>query len=607
MFLKLFLSTVLFSIAILTSAQQTTQEQLAIQYYQNGQYKKAAEIFEVLYNERPNTYYYNYYINSLIGAQDFETAERFIRRQMRQQRDNIRLHIDLGYIYQSLGDTRRARRTFDNVLNDLPANERVIRDAANGFLMRRENEYAAQAYVKGRNLLRNDGLFAYELANIYDRKHDYEKMVNEYLNLLESNPSAHQHNVQNRLQHTLSRDPDGKKSKALRVELLRRIQKSPSKTHYSEMLLWHSIQERDFETAFVQARALDRRLREDGERLYNLGNLALSNSAYEVAARSYEYVIDKGDNSYYYVDARVKLLHTRYKQIMSDYHFSTEDLLAIEQRYVELLEEYGKNPRTIPLIKDLSHIRAFYLDKSREAIELLEEVVGMHNIPPRLIAEAKIMLADILLLNGDVWDATLLYSQVEKEFKNEPIGHEAKFKNARLSFYINEFSWAKAQLDVLKASTSKLIANDALALSLLISDNIGPDSSYVPLSIYARAELLSFQNQDKQALALLDSLEKAFSYHLIVDNILYKKADIFTKMQKFAAADSLYERLVTFFPQSVLADDALFKRAQLYENVLKDAAKAMNLYQDILLQYPGSLHTVEARRRFRMLRGDFVN
>ncbi len=604
---RIFLTISILTLTVTLLFAQNTREQLAIQYYQNGQFEEAASIFESLYQQRPTAYYYNYYINSLIGAQDFETAERFLRRRIRQERDNVRLKIDLGFIYQNLGDARRAQRQYDDVLNNLPANERAVRDAANGFIMRRENEYAIQTYIKGRHILRNENLFRYELANIYDRIHDHEKMVNEYLELLASNPQTHMRNVQNRLQHSLSRDPDGNKSEALRIALLKRVQRNPSATYYAEMLLWHSVQQRDFKTAFTQARALDRRHREDGKRVYDLGNLALSNNAYDVAADCFTYVLEKGEDNYYYLNARVKLLHTRYSQIINNYDFTIEDLRQIEVKYEDMLEAYGVNHRTVPLIKDLAHIRAFYLDKGKEAIDLLNTLVDMPQIPEGLAAEAKILLGDILLLNGDVWDATLIYSQVEKDLKHEPVGHEAKFKNARLSFYINEFDWAKAQLDVLKASTSKLIANDALALSLLISDNIAEDNSYDPLSMYARAELLAFQNKHYEALDLLDSIERRYFYHVIMDNVLFKKAEIFKNIQNHKAADSLYKRIVDYYPKSVLADDALFLRAQLYENIFEDKEKAMQLYQSILTKFPGSLHVVDARRRFRILRGDIVN
>jgi len=279
----------------------------------------------------------------------------------------------------------------------------------------------------------------------------------------------------------------------------------------------------------------------------------------------------------------------------------------MKQDYTLLLTELGKTPFTIPLILNLAHLQAFYLGETNDAVELLLQAISIPKVPLAKQAECKLELADIYLFSDEQWEATLLYSQVEKTFKNEPLGHEAKFRNARLSFYIGEFGWALAQLDVLKAATSKLIANDALELSLLISDNIEEDSLTVPLSMYAKADLLEFRNLDQDALAVLDSISTLFPMHSIADNVLFKKAEIFSKNGKFDLAASNYSEIMEKYPDDLLADDAMYNLAGLYEYQLNNKSKAMELYEKILTQYPGSLYVVDARKHFRALRNDAVN
>jgi tetratricopeptide (TPR) repeat protein len=201
----------------------------------------------------------------------------------------------------------------------------------------------------------------------------------------------------------------------------------------------------------------------------------------------------------------------------------------------------------------------------------------------------------------------LLYKQVDKDFKNDPLGQDAKFRAARLDYFRGDFEWAQAQLDVLKSATSQLIANDALALSLLISDNMGMDSASDALLIYSRADLLSYRNQNDMALITLDTLLKEFPDHSLVDDAWFKQAGIMDKKRLWAAEDSLYEKIIAHDSTSVIADDALFRRADLHEHKLKDKTKAMELYQDLLINYPGSLFAVEARKRYRALRGDVLN
>src|SRR5207237_519209 len=130
-----------------------------------------------------------------------------------------------------------------------------------------------------------------------------------------------------------------------------------------------------------------------------------------------------------------------------------------------------------------------YLNKTNEANDLLEETIALPQLSLQLQAECKLELGDILLMTGDIWEASLRYSQVEKSFKHDEIGNEAKFRNAKISYYTGDFKWAQAQLDVLKGATAKLIANDAMDLGLLISDALAIDTNEAPLCIFARADL----------------------------------------------------------------------------------------------------------------------
>ena len=262
--------------------------------------------------------------------------------------------------------------------------------------------------------------------------------------------------MQARLQNSLNNDPEGLKSEAFRMALLKSVQRKPDDIMLSEMMLWLSLQLKDFEAALIQAKALDRRLDENGNRVFSLGGLSVGNGFYKTGAEAYQYVIDRSDDMSLVVQSKVELLKADYEQIIRSYPINYKELSNLESRYLRTLEEAGRNPLVFPLMRNLAHLQAFHLNNSAGAISMLEELIGLTNNNRLLQAECKLELADIMLFTGEPWEATLLYSQVDKAFKNEPIGHEARFRNARLSFYIGEFNWAKAQLDVLKAATSKL-------------------------------------------------------------------------------------------------------------------------------------------------------
>ncbi len=585
--------------------QEPDKEKLAAEYFRNRDYEKAVVLYEQLFDEKESYFFYNYYLFCLIELQQYKQALKAVNKMQKSDKSRIRYDVDQGYIYSLSGDQEKATKLFDDALKNVPQVAGQIRDLANAFNYRGLTDYAIKTYLKGRELF-PDQSFHLDLAGIYQRLGQYEEMVNEYLDLLDTDLSKIEI-VKSRLQSALESDEEGTKNEILRRELLRRIQRTPDKTHYSEMIIWHSVQQRDFDMALLQAKSLDKRLQEQGSRVYELASLCISNEYYDVAIDAYNYLLEKGERSPFYLDSRIGLLNAKYLKVINRYDYTKDDLLDLENEYHKALEEFGYNSSTVPIMRYMAHLQAFYLNNTNYAIELLEKAVEMPSINANMKAESKIELADVLLFSGKVWDATLLYSQVDYDFKHDPIGHLAKFKNAKLSYYIGEFGWAKAQLDVLKAATSKLIANDAMELSLLISDNIDLDSTYTALGIFSRADLLIYRNDFDKALITLDSIQMLSLWHSLNDDVLYKKAEIMLRKGKFDQADSLYASIVSMYPQDLLADDALWHRARLHENHFGDIVTAKELYEKILFDYPGSLYTVEARKRFRNLRGDMTN
>jgi len=588
------------------SMAQQTEEQLGVQYYNSRELDKALATFESLYSRNPSQFIYTYYINTLFELKDFDKAEKVIKKQLKANPNDPRFQVDLGYLNIMQGDITKGRKMYENCLKDLQPDKMQIYNLSYAFSSRRETDYLIRTYLRGRALLNDPAAFAFELAYTYEALGSTEQMIDEYLNLLISNPQQIAL-VQNRLQAWLSDDVDNSKNDTYRKVLLKKSQQNPDELLYNELLLWHSIQQKDFPFAILQAKALDRRYSENGQRIFDLAALCVSNENYDAAIDGYKYIIKKNTSEELVMRSRIELINTEFSQYKSLYLQDKSKLLQMQQQYVTLLDELGKITFTIPLILNLAHLQAFYLGETDKAIELLLQAINIPKVPLANQAECKLELADIYLFSDEQWEATLLYSQVEKTFKNEPIGHEAKFRNAKLSFYIGEFGWAVAQLDVLKAATSKLIANDALELSLLITDNIEEDSVTIPLSMYATADLLEFRNHDSEALAVLDSISLLYPTHAIADNVLFKKAQIYSKNGKFDLAATNYSEIIEKYPYDLLADDAMYNLAGLYENQLNNKGKAMELYEKILTQYPGSLYVVDARKHFRALRNDAVN
>lgn len=595
----------LFIIAgVCSFAQPSTDEQLAHQFYQNKEFDKALDYYENLFNKKSSQLYYAPYLNCLLETKDFKKAEKVVKKQAKQNPDNPGFLVDLGMVYNRAEDTDKAKNTWEQAIKSLKSDEQVF-NLASAFIGIQQYELAIATYLKGRKISQNNYPYSFELAEVYNIKGDKLAMISEYLDILETNDSYIQ-TVQNALQISFNNESNAQQNELLKIELLKRIQQNPDRTILSELLIWMQIQLKDWEGAFVQAKALDKRKKEEGARIMGLAQLFVQNESYDIAIRAYQYILTKGKTNYFYTEARKEMLNASYKKITAKGNYTATELTELEKNYLSTIDELGRTPGTVSLLKNFAHLQAFYLHKTQEAIATLEEAISLPQVEPHLRAECKLELGDILLVTSDVWEASLRYSQVEKEFKHDAIGQEAKFRNAKISYYTGDFKWAQSQLDVLKGATSKLISNDAMDLSLLISDALAIDSNIAPLLIFARADLLAFQNKDDQAMITLDSITTLFPNHALADDILYRKAQLEIKHGKFNEAAGFYERILSNYGSDILGDDALFKLADLNETKFKNIEKAKELYQQLLEKYPGSLYVVEARKRFRKLRGDTI-
>src|SRR5665213_30366 len=368
----------LFFLLVLSSASfaQSTDEQMALDFMADHDYDKAAIIYEKLFNKDPQQNIYTNYLQCLTELKDFDKAEKVVKKEIKRNPDNPTFIIDLGYLLKQQNETDKANLEYEKAIKGLPANQVIVNTAANSFVEKHEIDYALQAYLQGKKLLKNSYSFHFEIAEIYFTKNDLPKMLDEYLDFCDENPGLIK-NVEGTLQTKFANDPTGEKYDLLRTTLLRRIQKYPDKVVYSDMLIWMFIQQKDFDGAFTQAKALDKRFKEDGSRIIDLAALAASNADYNVAVKAYQYVIAKGTDSPYYITARVELLNALSKKITKDENYTQKDLTDLEKDYYAALNEFGKNTATASLLKGLAHFEAFYLNKIDTAEKLLQEVVDM--------------------------------------------------------------------------------------------------------------------------------------------------------------------------------------------------------------------------------------
>lgn len=589
---------------LIQAQPQNNDEQLAIQYFTNREFDKAALIFGNLYDKRPDAYYYAYYYQSLIETQQYDDAEKLVKKH-RKKNKIARFTVDLGYVYEVSNRTEKAKEEYQKAIKELPAEQYQIVDLANAFNARRHPDLAIETYRQGRKLLSNPYIFSIEIAQMYQLAGKIELMMDEYLQLIQQNP-ANAEDIEFRIQGLFANDNKKENYEIVRKSILRRAQKETENVGFAMLLYWLSLQQQDLEMSFIQAKSIDKRFTKSNQTVYEFAQVCAENNQWSWATKAFQSIVDQGANADQYFSSRLELLNAKYQSVIQHYPPDVTQISAIDKQYTYLIKEFDFNPQMTPYIRIQAGIKAYYLNQTTQAQQLLDSVLKIPGVNAKEQALCKIDLADMLLFGNNVWDATLLYSQVEKDFPNDTLGQNAKFRNAKLSFYIGEFEWAKAQLDVLRAATSKLIANDAMQLYMLIADNEDEDSTNIALKHYANADLFVFRKMYKEANLCLDSIGMLALEHPLSDEVCFKKAEIYINQGDFLAADSLLFKVYSYYSEDILADDALFMAATINENQLNNREKAAILYEKIILNYPGSVYINQARNRFRILRGDHL-
>lgn len=598
-FRSLFFSLLLCSTAPLQAQQENGNTSLAKEYARKGEHEKAAFLFSKLPTDaQTSADVLPEYLMALQGLKRYKDAEKLVKRAIRQHPEEGGYGVALGSLYTVSGDEGAATKQYEKLLIQLTPTQ--VLPVAAEFSRRNLPDWAEKTYLRGRQLSKNDSEFSTQLVQLYTQSGNTEKLLGETLRLVQ-NDETQLPFVRNMLQNSLQNEKD---FDTLERQLLTNVQKYPEQSVYSELLLWLQVQRRDFTGALVQAKALDRRGRTEGSRVMDLAAIAQYNKDYESAIGGYEYVLREYKGGPFYAAARQRLVQSREALVRETYPVDPAKIRSLIGEYQQVLAELGRTPQTAPVLRSMAVLHAFQLDEKPQAVVLLQEVIDMPRASIEVVDQAKIDLADIYLLRGEPWEATLLYSQVEKSHKDSPLGYEAKLRNARLSYFAGDFKLAKSHLDILKEATTREIANDAMQLSLLITDNTAMDTSGVALREYASVEQLVFQNKLPEALRGLDALLQKYPGHALQDDAWFLKAQLQRRTGEYRAAITTLERITNNPKYDVLSDDAMFLLASIQEENLQDKEQAKNLYNQFLVKYPGSIYVAEARKRFRKLRGD---
>ena len=450
---------------------------------------------------------------------------------------------------------------------------------------------------KGNTLFNGNETFYLDQAYIHQSSANYQEAFKLYFLELEAHPSQY-NNIRNRLQTMLYYDVNHSISDDLRMALMKQTQEKPDNLEFAQLLAWFALQQEDYDIALAQSQSIDRKTHDQDDQINRLAGICLNNKQYDIAKQGYSYILDKGKSSPYYGQALAGTINADYLKLKAVNSTDTKAYERLTQRIEEAYTEVNSNDLA-KLVLIQADIMTYQLGKTDETIDMLtqaiENVGGLQDK-----AAIKLKLADIYLYKDEVWEATLLYSQVDKSRKEEPLGHEARFKNAQLRYFIGEYEWAESQLKVLKAATSKLIANDAMTLSLVIKDNLEVDTTGTELNRLARADYRIYQQHEDEAIVLLDNIISTGN-EVSKPHALFRKGEIMEKRKEYHEAEQLFLQIVQQYPDSYMADAALMHAAQIEQNELKDKESAKQHYEKLIDEYPTSIYTAQAKKNYRKL------
>ncbi|HLO45101.1 MAG TPA: tetratricopeptide repeat protein [Leadbetterella sp.] len=577
--------------------------ELANSYFKQGEYDKAAELYKKISNNKDQArLIHNDYLATMVKLKDVVSAEKFLRTQIKNNPTLLSYKADLAQVFEISNRAELANQEYEKLIEEASKNDQQVYELQNFFYKANKIDFAVKLLLSARSKSKDIYKFDTQLARAYLYLDQKDKMLEEVLGF--GQRSKNYSYVQATIQDNIKSE---KEIEMLEKMLYAKIQAEPNETFNIEILIWHFTQKADYARAFIQARALDRREKLNGFKVFELAGQSFNAKDFKNSSKMYQYIMEEYPDGELYPYARRWLIQSKEELVKTTFPIDNQQITDLIAQYKQMIVDVGINPKTVDALRNMALLNAFYLQDHTKAIEILESAIAGAGNNQKFKDQCKLDLGDIYILKDEPWESTLLYMQVEKSQKEDNLGEIAKLKNAKLQYYTGQFELSKEILDVLKKATTREISNDAMQLSLLIQDNTGLDTSEVAMADFSKIDLLIFQNRYEESILKLDELFKKYRTHSLADEILWLKANTLLKINRINDAVADLKNILENYKYDILADDALFTLAKVTEENLKDKEKAMEYYRQLLKDYPGSIYGAQSRIRFRELRGDVVN
>ena len=587
---KLF--TYLFFFCSLFSFAQN--ELLAQNYFDKGEFDKATSLYEELDKKQPgNLYFTQKLVSCFQGLKQFDKAEKLLLSKKEKSNQPV-FFVELGYNAQLQKDLTKADSYYKKAIDAVDKQPNYAYQIGQAFEQKSLLQQAYNTYEIGQK--NNSSMnFDYQMALLQGQMGNLDVMVVKLLDYSYSNINATL-NVQNQLVLFMQDDAENVFTNSLKKELLIRTQKTQD-IYWNQFLSWLYVNQKEYGKAFIQEKSIYKRNPESFDDIIQLAQICVNEKDNETAQAIFQFILlNTTDES--------TILNAQYFLLKNEIATSKpENYPLIQSKFDTLLSQFGESPSSVDLQILAAHFKAFYLKDYENSKVLLDKIIEMPlNI--RQKAKVKMEMADVFVFNEKFNQAIIYYAQIQNDLPNDEFSHEASMRMAKTSFFKKDFNWSMKQAKELKQASTQLIANDAVELFLLISDNSAEDSLQVALQDFSKADLLEYQNKPKEALdAFLQILEK-HKGQSIEAGTLYKVGRNYEKLGNFAKAISYYQTILDNHKDGIYIDEALFYSAEIYKKELIDFEKAKSFYEKVVLEHPDSIYFTEARKQYRQLRGD---
>ena len=577
------------------SISQNNDVQKAQSLFSKGDYEKAVQIYEKLpSNKLPR--FYSSYLYSLNALSKYKEAKKVAQKMYLRDKNNLRYLSDVIIFERKNDDKSQASKNLNILIKELKTKPSQALTISNNFNRNEMYDFAIKVLDATEND-NNRSNYLIQKAENYSSLLDYEKMITCLLDLLEYNASRELY-VRNKFQKTIynfgiKNENFNKSLKKLLISYSNKNSKNPI---YSDLLVWYFIQNKNYEMAYRQSVSMDLKFGDYDFTLLDIASLFQQEKKHMQANKVYNYIISKNKKDKLFYQAHAQKINLAF---VSD---NQQLIKEVRENYDNYELDFPLNKITVNFYSAYAKFQALHKNDYESSEKIFLKILNLDNIKDEVdVAEAKLNYSDILVYNGRIWEALIYYSQVEKKFKENPIGHQAKLKIAKVYYYNGDFEVAQAQLDVLKRSTSKLISNDAIDLSLLITDNLSLDTTDIVMRMYAKAEMLAYQRKYIEALSLYDSLINKYQFHSLVDEALFEKYKIYYELEDFDNCIFALNKVLDYNPNDILADDATYYLAKIYDEKINDINLALLNYNIIIEKFQGSIYYDFSRKKIRSI------